>query len=201
LNTNDLILLQEALKNETIRTEVSETIKNMKKEKVISVHCYVITPPKDNHSRWQTYIKMEDGNRKKLSAFTEKALYEKLYDIYFMQKSITMKSLYPQWIEKRKSENVCIRTIRRNENHWNKYYANHKIITVPVEKLNVEQIELFFHETIRKYNLTVKELNNMKFIFTDIMKLAKRRKYIIDNPFNDVMINTNSCRQSGNKQI
>lgn len=37
----------------------------------------------------------------------------------------------------------------------------------------------------------------MKFILTDIMKLAKRRKYIIDNPFNDVEINTNSCRPIG----
>ncbi len=197
MNTNDLILLQEALKNDTIRAEVSETIQSMKKEKVISVHRYEITPPKDSNSRGQTYIKMEDGKRKKVSAFTEKSLYEKLYDVYFNQNSITMKSLYPQWIEKRISENVCIRTIRRNENHWEKYYAKHKVITIPVEKLNVEQIELFFHETIRKYNLTVKELNNMKFIFTDIMKMAKRRKFIADNPFNEISINTNSCRPIG----
>lgn len=197
MNTNDLILLQEAIKNGTIKAEVSETIINMKKEKVISVHCYEITPPKDNNSRWQTYIKTVEGKRKKVSAFTERALFDKLYDIYFALNSITMQTLYPQWSEKRKSENVNIRTIRRNENHWAKYYSKEKITTISVEKLHVEQIEQFFHETIRKYNLTIKELNNMKFIFTDMMKLAKRRKYIMEDPFHDVSINTNSCRPIG----
>lgn len=200
MNTNDLFLLHEAIKNGTINAEVSETINNMKKEKVISVHCYDITPPKDDNSRWQTYIKMEDGKRKKVSAFTEKALYEKLYNIYFKQNCITLKTLYPQWIEKRKSDNVSVRTIRRNENFWNRYYAKHKIINVPIEKLNADQIEVFFHEIIRKFDVTVKELNNMKFIFTDIMKLAKRRKYIIINPFDDVSINTNSCRPIGKQK-
>lgn len=200
MNTNDLILLQEALKNGTIKMEVSEVIQNMKKDKVLSVHSYDITPPKDDNSRWQTYIKTEEGNRKKVSALTEKALFDKLYDFYFQKNIVTVELLYPQWVQKRKSENVNIRTIKRNENHWVKYYKKNKIIKVPVEKLTAEGIEQYFHETIKEFNLTVKELNNMKFIFADMMKLAKRRKYILENPFNEVSINTNACKPVGKQK-
>ena len=96
--------------------------------------------------------------------------------------------------EKRRNDNVNIRTIRRNENHWNKYYSSHKIVTISISKLSFEMIESFFHECIRKFSLTSKELNNMKFIMTDIFKLAKKRKLIVENPMLEVEINTNACR-------
>ena len=61
--------------------------------------------------------------------------------------------------------------------------------------LTAEQIENFFHKTIRQYQLSVKELNNMKLIMSDMLKMAYKRKYIDFNPYNDVDVNTNACKQ------
>jgi len=170
----------------------------MKKEKVKQVHHYVITSPKSDKARWQTFVPDEINGRKKVSATTEERLYEKLYEFYFNRESVTLKSLYSVWKEKRISENVNARTIRRNQNHWDKYYEKNKIASIPVTKLTADDIEKFFHQTIKQYSLTIKELNNMKFILKDILVMAKRKKYILENPFLEVCVNKNGCRPQSN---
>jgi integrase len=57
-----------------------------------------------------------------------------------------------------------------------------------------ELLESFFHEQIKKHSLTLKELNNMKFIIKDMLKLCKRKGCISSNPYNDMELNTNACR-------
>lgn len=171
-----------------------EAVEIMRKEKVLQVHQYKITEPTDSKARWQTYIKDEKGARKKVSSTTEQGLYKKLYDYYFMRNAYTLCTLFPEWIEKRKLEGVSIRTIKRNENHWDKYYKTNKIATIPIRNLDADKIEKFFYETIKQYDLTVKELGNMKFIFVDMMKYAKRKGLIAVNPFLEVEIKTTGCR-------
>lgn len=173
---------------------VLEIIKRMKKEKVLSIHPYSITAPKSEKGRWQTFLKSETGSRQKVSATTEKRLFEKLYYHYFEENAVTLETFYPKWLDKRREEGVSARTVQRNDNHWNKYYKGHEITTKPLHKLTVEQIEKFFHEAIKKYGMTTKELGNMKFILVDMMKLAKKRDIIKDNPFLEVEVKTTACK-------
>lgn len=186
--------MQEALECGKLSVDVLEVIESMKKNKVLSIHPYTITPPKNNKGRWQTFFKDELGGRRKVSATTEKKLFEKLYFHYFEENAVTLTSFYPEWLNKRKEEGVSDRTIHRNDNHWNKYYKTHEIVLKPLHKLSVDEIEKFFHETIKKYELTTKELGNMKFIFCDMMKLAKKRGLIKENPFQEVEIKTTACK-------
>jgi len=186
--------LQEALECGNLRVDVLDVIESMKKKKVLSIHPYSITAPKNEKGRWQTFIKDELGGRRKVSATTEKGLTDKLYYHYFEENAVTLISFYPEWIEKRREEGVSDRTIRRNENHWNKYYKDHPIVTKPLHKLTAEEIERYFHNTIKTHGMTTKELGNMKFIFHDMMKLAKRRGLIKENPFQDVEVKTTACR-------
>ncbi len=186
--------MQEALKCGNLNMGVLEIIESMKKEKVLSIHPYSITAPKSDKGRWQTFVKDELGGRQKISATTEKRLFEKLYYHYFEENAVTLESFYPKWLEKRREEGVSARTVQRNDNHWNKYYKGHEIITKPLHKLTVEQIEKFFHDSIKKYGMTTKELGNMKFILVDMMKLAKKRNIIKDNPFLEVEVKTTACK-------
>lgn len=96
-------------------------------------------------------------------------------------------------------QQLNIRTIRRNKNHWDKYYKGHKIVSVPVRTITTDMLETFFHEKIKKHSLTIKELNNMKFIIKDMLKLSKRKNLIDSNPFLDMELNKNACRPA-NKQ-
>ncbi len=178
---------------------VLDVINSMKKNKVLKVHPYTITEPHDNKSRWQTYVKNDKGERQKISSTTELGLYNKLYEIYYVKNECTLMWLFPQWIEFRKSIGISPNTVRRNKYHWNKYYLEHKIINTPLNKLNVEQIEQFFYYCITTYNLTVKELANMKFVFSDMMKFAFKKKYIAYNVFQNVEIRLNGCKPQDKK--
>ena len=194
MEQTEIFLLQELLASgKLLEVDVVEQQLNMaKKEKILAVHFFAITPPKDEKARWQTYI-MKGETRSKISATTEEGLYAKLYDFYY-KKNISLEMLYPEWIDKRKEANTNARTISRNKNHWDKYYKNHKIVKIPVQSITTEKLENFFNECISRFSLTLKELNNMKFIMKDMLKMAKKRGYICDNPFNEMEINTNACR-------
>lgn len=186
--------MQEALECGNLSMDVLEVIESMKKKKVLSIHPYTVTPPKSQNGRWQTFFKDELRGRRKVSATTESGLIDKLYHHYFEENAITLTSFYPEWMEKRREEGVSDRTIHRNDNHWNKYYKGHEITLKPLHKLSVNEIEKYFHETIKKYGLTTKELGNMKFIFRDMMKLAKKRGIIRENPFQEVEVKTTACK-------
>ncbi|MBE5962203.1 MAG: hypothetical protein E7256_12635 [Lachnospiraceae bacterium] len=90
------------------------------------------------------------------------------------------------------------RTIHRNRNDWEKYYRNKKIVTKAVDRITTEDIESFFYECIRDYGLTKKALNNMKLIFKDLMKLAKKKGLILVIPFDDIELNLNGCEPDNN---
>ncbi|MCF8020269.1 MAG: site-specific integrase [Vallitaleaceae bacterium] len=187
-------LLLEALNDGKINVNVLETIDSMKKQKVNNIHDYTITPPKTSLGRWQTYIKGDDDNRKKITATTETKLYRKLYNYYFINVIPSLKDVLPEWLDKKRSENVSPRSIRRYENFWNKYYADEKIIQIPVNKITSTMIEEFFHKIIREHCMTVKELNNMKYPFKDIMKMVRRNGLTQHNPYEESEIKTYACK-------
>lgn len=192
--------MQEALECGNLGLDVLDIIETMKKNKVQDIHPYTITAPANEKGRWQTFIKDEEKGRRKVSAATEEGLYEKLYEHYFHQVEATMESLYSDWINRRYEEGINIRTVRRNENHWNKYYQGHPVTKKPLQKITVDDIESFFHGAIRNMGMTTKELANMKFIFVDMMKLAKRKKLISWNPFQEVEIKTTACKPPTKKK-
>lgn len=186
--------MQEALECGIVGVDVQDIIVTMKKTKVQNIHPYTITEPTSTKGRWQTFVKDEEKGRRKISSTTEQGLFEKLYAHYFQQDADTLETLYPEWIKKRQDEGTNIRTVRRNINHWNKYYAGHPVTRKALYKITTDDVEAFFHEVIRKYGITAKELSNMRFLFVDMMKLAKRKKLISENPFQNAEIKTTACR-------
>lgn len=137
--------------------------------------------------RYMTYVlDTKKNQRQKITAYSEQTLFDKLYEFYFSTQRETLQTLYPQWIEKRKTMNLSDRTIHRNQNDWNKFYRNSNIVTKPVDKITVDDIETFFYQCISEYSLTIKALNNMRLILKDLMKLAKKKGIILSNPYDDI---------------
>jgi integrase len=200
LEAQEIFLLQQLSSCGNLDLDVLESIDKMKKDSVLSKHPYQITQQNNGEKRWQTYVMDEHTHkRRKVTATSEKKLIDKLFIFYYEETAVTLRKLYPEWLDKRKTCGISPRTVKRNENHWDKYYSGNPIVDVPIHKLTAEHIEDYFHTTIRKFNLTTKELGNMKYIFVDIMKLAFKRKYITYNPFTDVDINTNGCKPQSKK--
>ncbi len=192
MSYTDISILQEALNCDTIPVEVLEAIETMKIAKVKEIHKYAITKTNGKETRWQTYIKV-DSTRKKISASTEKGLLLKLYEHYYGTDMATLETLYPEWLIRKKSSNLSPRTIKRYEQYWDKYYQHKDIILVPIVKLKTDDIERFLYECIREFALNKKALDNMKFIISDILKMAKRNTLIIRNPMDEVEIKAYSC--------
>ena len=194
LSDDENCLLQEAIACGKITTDVFETINTMRKEKVLSVHPFAISMQASKGLYYKSYIKPDSGMKARITATTEAGLFKKLYKLYFEDQAMTLDRLYPEWIERRESIGVSPRTVHRNRNHWDKYYRDNPIVSIPLSRLTDERIEDFFHQCIKKYSLTVKELGNMKYVMKDMLKLAKKKKYIEHNPFIDVDISLNGCR-------
>ena len=190
-----ILELQNALERANIEVDISGLVNDMKKNEVLAIHKAKITKlngAKD--SRWQTYIINEEGGRKKITSTTEKGLIDKLYNYYKnKEEKITISSLYPIWLEKRREQRLSGKTIHKNMDHWNKYYSNHKIIHKSIDTITADDIEKFFYDCFRDYTVTIKEYGNMKKIITDIFKLAKRNNYISYNPFDEVDVKTVGC--------
>ena len=52
-------------------------------KRILNMHPYVITAPKTDSDRWQTYVKKEGEKRKILRAPSYDQLMEKLFEFYF----------------------------------------------------------------------------------------------------------------------
>lgn len=194
-------LLLDMIKYDILNSEdVLGSILKMKKKKVLEIHPYAITPAKSERSRWQTFVGTANG-RKKISAVSDERLYEKLYDFYFVNNisRVTIRSLYPEWEHKRKEANLSDRTIQRNVNYWDKYYEDNPIVDRPIVDLKADHIEKFFHSHIKRHSMTKKELNNMKFIMKDILKMAVRQEVIVSSPYDIADIKTYGCKPPSKK--
>lgn len=191
--TESISILQTMGNCDNLPMDVFEIIKDMQINSVLEKHTSAITPPTTPNGRWQTYIKDESGKRVKITSTTEKGLREKLYK-HYAEEEETLCSLYPTWIELRYEQGINPRTIKRNQNHWDKYYADNPIVKVKLSKLTSEQIEKYLYEVIREFQITSKELSNMKLIISDMLKLAKKRQLIAYNPMIDVDVKLNGCK-------
>lgn len=192
--------IQKAYTDGTITAEMLDKIESdMTKSKVLFVHPYTITPPKNSSSRWMTYVKCPDGKRKKLVAKTESELMLMLKKHYFDDDVITLDSLFPKWLSKRNEEGTSSRTLRRNVNDWNKFYSCKRVVSVPLHTLTFEDIESFLYSAIKEHQLTIKAYRNMSFILKDMLKYATRKKLLTENPWSLVEIKLKGCKPAAKR--
>lgn len=64
--------------------------------------------------------------------------------------SITLRNLYPRWLEDKKLHTNAKTYIFRIEADWNKYYLNNKIIDIPIKKLDKFILDEFVHKLIQE---------------------------------------------------
>lgn len=191
LNQCDILSANTA--DDIINTDnVREAIMNAKKEKMLSkMHPYEITAPKSEKGRWQTYYKGADGKRKIIRAQTKDALLEKLIPIYFDEAHLdkfTFSDLFLDWLEYKKTVTDSVNTIKRHEQHYRRYFEKSQLHTTPVRQIDTLLLESECNRLVKEYSMSRKEWNNVKTILIGCFEYAVRKKYITDNPMNDVKI-------------
>ncbi len=181
-------MLKEAISRDILTLpEVDDMLKMTRKKLVEQKHPYAINSR--TNGRVITTVR-EDGKLKQISAVTMDDMIEKLYLFYFEnKKKLTLNDLFPEWkAERLKDKSLNIKTVRRDNEHWNKYYKDHSIIHVPISKLTTKMLNDFFNATITKFNLSNREYNNMKSIMIALMRIAIDEEIIVENPMNGIYI-------------
>lgn len=181
-----LSILQEAYECGILdATEVAIKINMTKENFVKERHPYSISSRKDG--RFITTVKKENEERQQIAAPSYVELISKLYDYYNDRKSdYTISDLYEMWIEKRERQSVegviDIKTVKRDEQHWRKYYADNKLVTIPIRKITTRMLNDFLNDSITTFKFSRKEFNNMKTILNAIFQIAMDKEILSVNP-------------------
>lgn len=202
-----LLILQEAYECGILdATEVAKKISMTKENFVKERHPYSISSRKDG--RYITTVRKEDEERQQISAPTYEELISKLYDYYNdRKKDYTIKDLYEEWIANRDKqvldEMLDLKTVKRDEEHWEKYYAGTKLVTTPVKKITTKILNEFLNASITTFKLSRKEFNNMKTILIAVFTLAMDMELLIVNPLlnvrTDVKFRTIQKKKDGSR--
>lgn len=169
--------------------KVLRNIQMNKEQYVLRCHHYSITPPKDDKSRWRTNVTDSDGKRKTIRTPTYDGLINKLYEFYSIDTSIrqmTLQGLFSEWLPYKECITDSSNTIRRHEQHWNKYFA--KWSDRLVSSFDKLELQKQCNLLVKEYNMSSKEWQNVKTILSGMFQYAYDKKYIEFNHMNDVKI-------------
>lgn len=186
-------ILSSITADDIINTDsVLDIIMTAKKEKLLAkMHPYKITEPKSEGGRWQTYYRDADGSRKIIRAGSKDALLEKLIPIYFQESNLDkliFSDLFSEWLEYKKTVTDSPNTIKRHEQHYRRYFEQSKLHGMPVCKIDTLLLESECNRLVKEYSMSRKEWNNVKTILIGSFEYAVRKKYIADNPMDNVKI-------------
>lgn len=204
ITNKDLAILKEALADDIINVEGVQQVLNMKKEEYyLSLHKYDIYEGKDG--KWYTYLpdKTQKQGRRKLKRTTKTAIHRAVIDFYKEQekreqgKDLTLRLLYPEWIEWKGAHTRATTSIRRFNCDWKKFYLPYpKIIDKPIVELTVSELDIWAHKLIKQYDMTKTCYYTMTILIRQMLDYAVEQLEIITvNPFRQIKLQKKMLRK------
>ena len=187
-----LSVLQEALSSGIVDIDsVLDTLMSTKREKILLVHPYSITPPASENGRWQTCYKDGQGKRKNIKAQTKEELLDKLIPIYFSNThldKLTFCGLYEEWLDYKTTVTNSPNTIKRHRQHYHKYFEPSALHEKKMKKIDELLLEQECNRIVKEFNLSRKEWCNIKTILNGMFTYAVRKRYLAENPMDKVQV-------------
>lgn len=185
-------ILQNAVELGIINIDsVLDMLMSTKREQILKLHPYAITPPTTENGRWQTCYKDEAGKRKNIKAQTKEELLDKLIPIYLSNSHIDnlkFYGLYEEWLAYKATVTNSPNTIKRHKQHYRKYFEPSCLHNMKIKKIDEIILEQECNRIVKEYNLTRKEWCNAKTILNGMYEYAVRKKYLAENPMSKVQI-------------
>lgn len=185
-------LLKELLNYSILDVDsVLDTLMATKREQILKIHPYMITPPATEDGRWQTCYKDAAGKRKNIKARTKEEILDKLIPVYLSNAHIdklTFHGLYEEWLEYKTTVTNSPNTIKRHKQHYHKYFEPSALHGMEVKRIDELFLEKECNRIVKEFNLPRKEWCNAKSILNGMYEYAVRRKYLTENPMDKVQI-------------
>ena len=179
--------------------DVREQIVDTERKKILQMHPYAISHGKDG--RWRTWVpdKNAKDGRKKIAKSTKEKVEEAVICYYLendeelMRKRMTLRDLFPDWLEYKKLHSSET-TIPRVESDWKKYYENDPdsvpIISKRIRELTKIELDEWIHKMIRKYDMTKVMYYNVSLIIRQMLDYAEELEVVEENLFRKVKIDS-----------
>ena len=188
-------ILQFVLKEYNINMDDVQKIMEQKKiEKILSMHKYKIFQDKKD-GRWKTTL--PDSSKKSGRRLVAKTSYDDLIGVVVAfysnaekKEQLTLRKLYPEWLNYKILHTSASSYIKRITNDWNKYYNSNYIVDIPINKLTSLMLDEWAHTLIKTKSLTKRQYYNMTVIMRQSLEYAvkKYNNIIRENPFETIKI-------------
>ncbi len=174
--------------------DVQGQMTKKRREMLLKQHPYDIW--KGNDSRYRTYIadSTKKSGRRMIVKTYEESIIDYLVEYYDSLdeskklENITLEKLYPKWQEYKELHTTASTYIRRIDNDWNRYYADTKIVKIPVRRLDKLALDTWAHQLIKDNSMTKKQYYNSTIIMRQSLDYAVDLNIIDSNPFSKVSI-------------
>ncbi len=174
--------------------DVQNQMNKKHREQLLKQHPYDIWQGSDN--RWKTYI--PDSSKKSGRKLIVKTHLIDLEDfiVSFYEKiekkeqlgSITLRNLYPKWLEYKRLHTEAETYIMRIHTDWKTYYLDTPIIDIPVRNLTKLELDTWVHKLIKDYSMTKNQYYNVTIIMRQALLYAVDLGIIKSSPFSAVKI-------------
>ena len=162
---------------------VRECIENMKRTEILKNHSYKITQGKDG--KWRTYVKdsTKPNGCRLIKKSTEKKLQDELVKYYSEQenKALTFKDVYFKWREVQ-DELVTDNSVYKYNTDYKRFFKDSAFEQLPIAGITEDMLKLFFHDSIKRNNLTKGAFKKLYGYVNNTFAKAYREKIIVDNP-------------------
>lgn len=186
--------------------DVRDSMRKEERNKLLSLHTYKIFQDKDG--RWKTTLPDEtkkSGRRlvakQKLNDL-EDAIVEyykslqKESDKKVIREKMTLREIYPLWLQSRKLEVNSIGTVKKNDQDWKRYYLKDSIIDKPMKNITVQELKDWAYKKIDDNQLNKRDYYNMAIIMKQCFKYAKDAEYVDEDTWEKVHINTKKLKKN-----
>lgn len=192
MNKSKMSMLQDAVNLGILDIDgVLDTLMAKKRDTILKIHPYAITPPSTEKGRWQTCYRDEKGKRRNIKAQSKEELLDKLIPVYSANSHIdklTFNGLYEEWLAYKATVTNSSNTIKRHRQHYRKYFEPSVLHEKKVKKIDELILEQECNRIVKDFNLSRKEWCNIKTILNGMYTYAVRKKYITENPMDQVQI-------------
>lgn len=197
-------ILQFAIENGMLDIHKIEESYNMnRREEILKKHNYKIFQGKDG--RWKTTVpdNTKKNGRRMIAKASEDDLYAELMAYYSSEKepinkNVTLEGIYPEWLKSRVLEVNSIRTVKKNDQDWKRYYKDTEITKIPMRYLTVNQLKNWAHKLIDEKQFNKRDYYNMIVIMKKCFEYASDDG-VCDNTWSKVKINSKKLKRNEKK--
>lgn len=162
-----------------------------RRAKIKKSHGYVIMPPNSTRKYWCTHYKRDDKTRILVRTHSEEELLDKLIELYETDTNLekfTFHLLFLEWLEYKTPLTNSYNTIKRHRQHYTKYFEPSKLYDMKLCAIDTLILETECNRIVKEFNLSRQNWVNTKTILKGMFEYARRKKYITENPLEDVRI-------------